>query len=411
MAILVSGGAGYIGSHTCIELLNAGYDVVVADNYYNASPVVLDRIKQITGKDFRFYKADMTKHEDVEHIFSECPDITAVIQFAAYKAVGESVSKPIEYYYNNLNCTLVILDVMRHHNCHNFVFSSSATVYGDPASVPITEDFPTGATTNPYGTTKAFTERILQDVCKADPSLNVALLRYFNPIGAHKSGLIGEDPNGIPNNLMPYIAKVAVGKLEKVHVFGNDYPTPDGTGVRDYIHVVDLARGHVCAIKKLETNCGLFICNLGTGKGYSVLDVIHAFSKACGKEIPYVIDPRRPGDIAECYADPTKAKNELGWVAEYGIEEMCADSWNWQKNNPDGYHTVHVRNRFSHWIVFQPFPGVVLPSGYIVNRFGCRKWSVSHIPPIPFWQKDRRLSALPVYRSGLPVSGNNPVLF
>ena len=340
MAILVSGGAGYIGSHTCIELLNAGYDIVVADNYYNASPVVLDRVKQITGKDFRFYKADMTRHEDVEKIFSECPDITAVIQFAAYKAVGESVSKPIEYYYNNLNCTLVILDVMRHHDCHNFVFSSSATVYGDPASVPITEDFPVGATTNPYGTTKAFTERILQDVCHADPSLNVALLRYFNPIGAHKSGLIGEDPNGIPNNLMPYIAKVAVGKLEKVHVFGNDYPTPDGTGVRDYIHVVDLARGHVCAIRKLETGCGLFICNLGTGKGYSVLDVIHAFSKACGKEIPYVIDPRRPGDIAECYADPTKAKNELGWVAEYGIEEMCADSWNWQKNNPDGYHTV-----------------------------------------------------------------------
>ena len=226
MAILVSGGAGYIGSHTCIELLNAGYDIVVADNYYNASPVVLDRVKQITGKDFRFYKADMTRREDVEKIFAECPDITAVIQFAAYKAVGESVSKPIEYYYNNLNCTLVILDVMRHHNCHNFVFSSSATVYGDPASVPITEDFPVGATTNPYGTTKAFTERILTDVCKADPTLNVALLRYFNPIGAHKSGLIGEDPNGIPNNLMPYIAKVAVGKLEKVHVFGNDYPTP-----------------------------------------------------------------------------------------------------------------------------------------------------------------------------------------
>ena len=340
MAILVSGGAGYIGSHTCIELLNAGYDVVVADNYYNASPVVLDRVKQITGKDFRFYNADMTKHEDVEKIFTECPDITAVIQFAAYKAVGESVSKPIEYYYNNLNCTLVILDVMRRHNCKNFVFSSSATVYGDPASVPITEDFPVGATTNPYGTTKAFTERILTDVCKADPELNVALLRYFNPIGAHKSGLIGEDPNGIPNNLMPYIAKVAVGKLEKVHVFGNDYPTPDGTGVRDYIHVVDLARGHVCAIQKLETNCGLFICNLGTGKGYSVLDVIHAFSKACGKEIPYVIDPRRPGDIAECYADPTKAKNELGWVAQYGIEDMCADSWNWQQKNPDGYNTA-----------------------------------------------------------------------
>ena len=259
MAILVSGGAGYIGSHTCIELLNAGYDIVVADNFYNSCPVVLDRIKQITGKDFRFYEADMTRAGDVEHIFSECPDITAVIQFAAYKAVGESVHKPIEYYSNNLNCTLTILDVMRRHDCHNFVFSSSATVYGDPASVPITEDFPTGNTTNPYGTTKVFTERILTDVCKADPSLNVAILRYFNPIGAHKSGLIGEDPNGIPNNLMPYIAKVAVGKLEKVHVFGNDYPTPDGTGVRDYIHVVDLARGHVCAIKKLETGCGLFI--------------------------------------------------------------------------------------------------------------------------------------------------------
>ena len=255
MAILVSGGAGYIGSHTCIELLNAGYDVVVADNYYNASPVVLDRVKQITGKDFRFYNADMTKHEDVEKIFTECPDITAVIQFAAYKAVGESVSKPIEYYYNNLNCTLVILDVMRRHNCKNFVFSSSATVYGDPASVPITEDFPVGATTNPYGTTKAFTERILQDVCKADPSLNVALLRYFNPIGAHKSGLIGEDPNGIPNNLMPYIAKVAVGKLEKVHVFGNDYPTPDGTGVRDYIHVVDLAR-EMCIRDRVALDVG-----------------------------------------------------------------------------------------------------------------------------------------------------------
>ena len=288
MAILVSGGAGYIGSHTCVELLNAGYDIVVADNFYNACPVVLDRIKQITGKDFRFYEADMTRADQVEHIFAECPDITAVIQFAAYKAVGESVHKPIEYYSNNLNCTLTILDVMRRHDCHNFVFSSSATVYGDPASVPITEDF----------------------------------------------------PNGIPNNLMPYIAKVAVGKLEKVHVFGNDYPTPDGTGVRDYIHVVDLARGHVCAIRKLETGCGLFICNLGTGRGYSVLEVLHAFEKACGHELPYVIDPRRPGDIAECYADPSKAKRELDWVAEYGIEDMCADSWNWQKNNPDGYHTV-----------------------------------------------------------------------
>ena len=340
MAILVSGGAGYIGSHTCIELLNAGYDVVVADNYYNASPVVLDRVKQITGKDFRFYNADMTRHEDVEKIFTECPDIDAVIQFAAYKAVGESVSKPIEYYSNNLACTLNILDVMRRHNCHNIIFSSSATVYGDPASVPIREDFPVGGTTNPYGTTKVFTERILTDCCHADPELNVALLRYFNPIGAHPSGLIGEDPNGIPNNLVPYIAKVAVGKLEKVHVFGNDYPTPDGTGVRDYIHVVDLARGHVAAIKKLEQKPGLFICNLGTGHGYSVLDVINAFSKACGKEIPYVIDPRRPGDIAECWCDPSKAKRELGWEAQYGIEEMCAHSWNWQSHNPDGYKTA-----------------------------------------------------------------------
>ena len=340
MAILVSGGAGYIGSHTCVELLAAGYDIVVADNFYNSCPKAVERVKQISGKDFRFYEADMTKAEDVEKVFAENPDIDSVIHFAAYKAVGESVAKPLEYYTDNLTSTLVVLAAMRKHGVHNFVFSSSATVYGDPASVPINENFPVGGATNPYGATKVMNEQILTDCCKADPELNVALLRYFNPIGAHKSGLIGEDPNGIPNNLMPYIAKVAVGKLEKVHVFGNDYPTPDGTGVRDYIHVVDLARGHVCAIRKLETGCGLFICNLGTGKGYSVLDVIHAFSKACGKEIPYVIDPRRPGDIAECYADPTKAKNELGWVAEYGIEEMCADSWNWQKNNPDGYHTV-----------------------------------------------------------------------
>ena len=340
MSILVSGGAGYIGSHTCVELLNAGYDIVVADNYYNSCPEALKRVREITGKDFKFVEADMTDHAAVEKVFAENPGIDCVIQFAAYKAVGESVSKPIEYYSNNLNCTLNILDVMRRYDCHNIIFSSSATVYGDPASVPIREDFPVGGTTNPYGTTKVFTERILTDCCHADPELNVALLRYFNPIGAHPSGLIGEDPNGIPNNLMPYIAKVAVGKLEKVHVFGNDYPTPDGTGVRDYIHVVDLARGHVCAIKKLETNCGLFICNLGTGKGYSVLDVIHAFEKACGKPIPYVIDARRPGDIAECYADPTKARNELGWEAEYGIDEMCRDSWNWQSHNPDGYKTA-----------------------------------------------------------------------
>ena len=340
MAILVSGGAGYIGSHTCVELLAAGYDIVVADNYYNSCPEALARVKKIAGKDFRFVEADMTDKDAVEKIFAENEDIDCVIQFAAYKAVGESVSKPIEYYSNNLACTLNILDVMRRHNCHNIIFSSSATVYGDPASVPIREDFPVGGTTNPYGTTKVFTERILTDCCHADPELNVALLRYFNPIGAHPPGLIGEDPNGIPNNLVPYIAKVAVGKLEKVHVFGNDYPTPDGTGVRDYIHVVDLARGHVAAIKKLEQKPGLFICNLGTGHGYSVLDVINAFSKACGKEIPYVIDPRRPGDIAECWCDPSKAKRELGWEAQYGIEEMCAHSWNWQSHNPDGYKTA-----------------------------------------------------------------------
>ncbi len=340
MAILVSGGAGYIGSHTCVELLAAGYDIVVADNYYNSCPEALARVKKIAGKDFRFVEADMTDKDAVEKIFAENEDIDCVIQFAAYKAVGESVSKPIEYYSNNLACTLNILDVMRRHNCHNIIFSSSATVYGDPASVPIREDFPVGGTTNPYGTTKVFTERILTDCCHADPELNIALLRYFNPIGAHPSGLIGEDPNGIPNNLVPYIAKVAVGKLEKVHVFGNDYPTPDGTGVRDYIHVVDLARGHVAAIKKLEQKPGLFICNLGTGHGYSVLDVINAFSKACGKEIPYVIDPRRPGDIAECWCDPSKAKRELGWEAQYGIEEMCAHSWNWQSHNPDGYKTA-----------------------------------------------------------------------
>ena len=339
MAILVSGGAGYIGSHTCVELLNAGYDIVVADNFYNSCPEALARVKTITGKDFRFVEADMTDKAAVEALFAANPDIDCVIQFAAYKAVGESVAKPIEYYSNNLACTLNILDVMRRYDCHNFIFSSSATVYGDPASVPITEDFPTGATTNPYGTTKVMMEQILKDYCKADPTMNVALLRYFNPIGAHESGLIGEDPNGIPNNLVPYIAKVAVGKLEKVHVYGNDYPTPDGTGVRDYIHVVDLARGHVAAIKKLEQKPGLFICNLGTGHGYSVLDVIHAFSKACGRKLPYVIDPRRPGDIAECWADPSKAERELGWKAEYGIDEMCRDSWNWQSKNPDGYKT------------------------------------------------------------------------
>ena len=337
MSILVCGGAGYIGSHTCVELLAAGYDIVVADNYYNSCPEAVRRVKEISGKDFRFEEIDLTDAEKVEQLFAKNPDIDSVIQFAAYKAVGESVSKPIEYYTNNLTTTLTVLAAMRRHGVNNLVFSSSATVYGDPEKVPIDETCRVGGTTNPYGTSKLMNEMMLTDCCKAYPEMNVALLRYFNPIGAHKSGLIGEDPNGIPNNLVPYIAKVAVGVLEKVHVFGNDYPTPDGTGVRDYIHVVDLARGHVAAIKKLEQKPGLFICNLGTGKGYSVLEVIKAYEKACGKTLPYVIDPRRPGDIATVYADPAKAKNELGWVAQYGIEEMCADSWKWQSMNPNGY--------------------------------------------------------------------------
>ena len=339
MKILVTGGAGFIGSHTIIELLNAGHEPIAYDNLCNASPVVFERIKAITGVDVPFIEGDIRDADKLREVFAE-HDIDCVIHFAGLKAVGESVEKPIEYYDNNVGGTVKLLEAMRDAGCKNIIFSSSATVYGTPQALPLTESMPKGEATNPYGRTKSIIEDILADVQRAIPDMNVVLLRYFNPIGAHPSGTMGEDPAGIPNNLMPYIAKVAVGKLEKVHVFGNDYPTPDGTGVRDYIHVVDLARGHVCAIKKLETNCGLFICNLGTGKGYSVLDVIHAFSKACGKEIPYVIDPRRPGDIAECYADPTKAKNELGWVAEYGIEEMCADSWNWQKNNPDGYHTV-----------------------------------------------------------------------
>ena len=337
MAILVSGGAGYIGSHTCVELLAAGYDIVVADNFYNSCPKAVERVKQISGKDFRFYEADMTKAEDVEKVFAENPDIDSVIHFAAYKAVGESVAKPLEYYTDNLTSTLVVLAAMRKHGVHNFVFSSSATVYGDPASVPINESFPVGGATNPYGATKVMNEQILTDCCKADPELNVALLRYFNPIGAHKSGLIGEDPNGIPNNLVPYIAKVAVGKLEKVHVYGNDYPTPDGTGVRDYIHVVDLAKGHVAAVNYLADHHGCEIINLGTGVGYSVLDMVKAFEKANGIEIPYRIAPRRPGDIATCYADPSKAKELLHWTAEKTLEDMCRDSWRWQKNNPNGY--------------------------------------------------------------------------
>ena len=335
--ILVSGGAGYIGSHTCVELIAAGYEIVVADNLINSSEEAVRRVEKITGKKVPFVKCELCDPVEVKELFRNYPNIDAVIHFAGLKAVGESVAKPLEYYTNNLVNTLMILNVMRDYGVKNFVFSSSATVYGDPASVPIREDFPTGGTTNPYGTTKLFIERILMDYCKAEPSLNVALLRYFNPIGAHESGLIGEDPNDIPNNLVPYIAQVAVGKLAKLHVFGDDYPTHDGTGVRDYIHVVDLARGHIAALKKLETNCGLFVCNLGTGKGYSVFDVLHAYEKACGKTLPYVVDPRRPGDIAVCYADPTKAKEELGWEAKYGIEDMCASSWKWQSMNPNGY--------------------------------------------------------------------------
>ena len=337
MSILVCGGAGYIGSHTCVELLEAGYDIVVADNLDNASEESLRRVAKITGKEVPFIKAELCNEDEVEALFAQHPGIDAVIHFAGLKAVGESVAKPLEYYSNNLISTLYLLQAMRRHGVKNFVFSSSATVYGDPATVPIREDFPTGGTTNPYGTSKLFQERILSDICAADPTLNVALLRYFNPIGAHESGLIGEDPNGSPNNLVPYIAKVAVGQLEKVHVYGNDYPTPDGTGVRDYIHVVDLAKGHVAALKKLEANCGLFICNLGTGKGCSVLDVLHAYEKACGHELPYVIEARRPGDIAACYADPAKDREELGWEAKLGIEEMCASSWKWQSGNPNGY--------------------------------------------------------------------------
>ena len=337
MKILVTGGAGYIGSHTCIELLNEGHEVVVMDNLYNASEKALERVEKITGKKVIFYKEDMLNKEGMNKIFDE-QKIDAVIHFAGLKAVGESVSKPLEYYHNNMTGTFNLCDVMRNHGVKNLIFSSSATVYGDPAFVPITEECPKGEVTNPYGRTKSMLEQVLTDLHTADPEWNILLLRYFNPIGAHESGLIGEDPKGIPNNLVPYVAQVAIGKLKCLGVFGNDYDTPDGTGVRDYIHGVDLAKGHVAAIKKVEeTEPGVLIYNLGTGKGYSVLDVVHAFEKACGKEIPYEIKPRRAGDIATCYADPTKAKNELGWVAQYGIEEMCEDSWRWQTMNPNGY--------------------------------------------------------------------------
>ncbi|MGI6094465.1 MAG: UDP-glucose 4-epimerase GalE [Lachnospiraceae bacterium] len=336
MAILVTGGAGYIGSHTCVELLNQGYEVVVLDNLYNSSEEALRRVEQITGKTVKFYKGDILNREDLESVFAK-ESIDSVIHFAGLKAVGESVAKPLEYYHNNITGTLILCDVMRKHGCKSIVFSSSATVYGDPAFVPITEECPKGVITNPYGQTKGMLEQILTDIHVGDPEWKVIILRYFNPIGAHKSGLIGEDPKGIPNNLVPYIAQVAVGKLKCLGVFGNDYPTPDGTGVRDYIHVVDLAAGHVKAIERLEHAQGVEIYNLGTGNGYSVLDVVKAYEKACGKEIPYEIKERRAGDIAACYADSSKAERVLGWKAKYGIEEMCADSWNWQSKNPDGY--------------------------------------------------------------------------
>ncbi len=337
MAILVTGGAGYIGSHTCVELLNAGYEVVVLDNLSNSSEKSLERVKQITsGKEVKFYKGDILDRDILKKIL-ETETIESCIHFAGLKAVGESVSKPWEYYQNNITGTLTLVDEMRKHGCKNIIFSSSATVYGDPAIIPITEECPKGVCTNPYGWSKSMLEQILSDMQHADPEWNVILLRYFNPIGAHKSGLIGENPNGIPNNLMPYITQVAVGKLKELGVFGDDYDTPDGTGVRDYIHVVDLAIGHVKALSKIQEGVGLGIYNLGTGVGYSVLDIVKNFEAATDVKIPYSIKPRRPGDIASCYSDATKAKEELGWVAQYGIKEMCADSWNWQKNNPNGY--------------------------------------------------------------------------
>lgn len=336
MAILVTGGAGYIGSHTVVELQKEGYDVVVLDNLSNSSKESLARVEQITGKPVTFYEADILDRDALNDIFNK-ESIDSCIHFAGLKAVGESVAKPWEYYENNIAGTLTLVDVMRQHGVKNIIFSSSATVYGDPAIIPITEECPKGQCTNPYGWTKSMLEQILTDMQKADPEWNVILLRYFNPIGAHKSGMIGENPNGIPNNLMPYVTQVAVGKLKELGVFGNDYDTPDGTGVRDYIHVVDLAIGHVKAIKKLKENVGLGIYNLGTGKGYSVLDIVKNFEEATGVKIPYVIKERRPGDIATCYANADKAKCELGWEAQYGIKEMCEDSWRWQSNNPNGY--------------------------------------------------------------------------
>ena len=337
MAILVTGGAGYIGSHTCVELLNAGYDVVVVDNLCNSCKEALDRVQEITGKTLKFYEVDILDREGLTKVF-EAEQIDSVIHFAGLKAVGESVAKPLEYYHNNITGTLVLCDVMRSHGVKSIVFSSSATVYGTPAFVPITEECPKGVCTNPYGWTKSMLEQILTDLHTADSEWKVILLRYFNPIGAHESGRIGENPKGIPNNLVPYITQVAVGKLESLGVFGDDYDTPDGTGVRDYIHVVDLAIGHVKAIEKMaKIQDGVLIYNFGTGIGYSVLDIVKGFEKAVGQPIPYTIKPRRPGDIATCYADPSLAKKELGWEAVRDLNKMCEDSWRWQKNNPEGY--------------------------------------------------------------------------
>lgn len=329
MSILVTGGAGFIGSHTVVELLEKGEKIVIVDNFCNSSPEVLDKIKQITNRDFKFYEVDLLNEEKLEKVFKE-NNIDSVIHFAGLKAVGESVAKPIEYYHNNITGTLVLLKLMKKYNCKKMVFSSSATVYGNPASLPIKEDFPL-STTNPYGSTKLMIERILQDVCIADADFSVAILRYFNPIGAHESGLIGEVPNGIPNNVMPYILKVASGEYDALTVFGNDYNTPDGTGVRDYIHVVDLAKGHLKALNKIREEKGVKVYNLGTGNGYSVLDLVTNFEKVNGVKVNYKIGARRPGDIAACYADPSKARDELGWVAEKGIEEMCRDAWRFIK--------------------------------------------------------------------------------
>lgn len=333
MAILLPGGAGYIGSHTAVELLNTGRDIVIIDNFSNSKPEVLDKIKTITGKDFKFYEMDYRDKDALNKVFSE-NNIEAVINFAGYKAVGESVQKPIEYYENNLGGCLALLDIMRKYNCKKFIFSSSATVYGDPEVIPITEDCKVGGTTNPYGTTKLFIEQILKDVYASDNTMDICLLRYFNPVGAHSSGLIGEEPQGIPNNLMPYVVRVAAGILPELSVFGNDYDTPDGTGVRDYIHVVDLAKGHVKALEKLDKeNEGLYIYNLGTGTGYSVLDMVKAFEASTGKAVKYKIAARRAGDIATCYADPKKAEEELNWKAEKTLEDMCRDSWNYIEKN------------------------------------------------------------------------------